>query len=351
MSARKIKGWWWCDFRYAAKRYRKRAPVNTRRSAERHEAALLERLQTRGTLEPEQTLTEVWTRYQADVAPRLAPATRRALANSWRAMKPALGHRRLGEITAGDVERLLAALLAAGSAPSAAALVLRHLHMLLAAAVRWELLDAVPKFPRIRIPQREPRWVDEATAAALVAAARPGADRLLVVLGFRAGLRCGELVGLEQGDVRLGDRVLVVRRQRLQDGTEGAPKGRRERTVALCHEAVEALREAPRHLHAKHVLCDRDGQPLTHHAVAASLARTCRRAGVAVITPHVMRHSFASHLTRAGAPLLAVQRLLGHSDIRETLRYAHLAPEDAHRAVALLDLDPGAHLVPKPCEK
>jgi site-specific recombinase XerD len=63
----------------------------------------------------------------------------------------------------------------------------------------------------------------------------------------------------------------------------------------------------------------------------------CKRASLRQIGWHVLRHSFASHLVMKGATLKAVQELLGHADIRMTMRYAHLSPSARREAVELLD--------------
>ena len=63
----------------------------------------------------------------------------------------------------------------------------------------------------------------------------------------------------------------------------------------------------------------------------------CRRAGLRQIGWHVLRHTFASHLVMKGAPLKAVQELLGHATIEMTMRYAHLSPSVRRDAVKLLD--------------
>lgn len=65
--------------------------------------------------------------------------------------------------------------------------------------------------------------------------------------------------------------------------------------------------------------------------------RACDRAGIGRVGWHVLRHSFASHLVMLGQPLKAVQELLGHKDIRVTMRYAHLCPKVRQQAVAALD--------------
>jgi site-specific recombinase XerD len=84
------------------------------------------------------------------------------------------------------------------------------------------------------------------------------------------------------------------------------------------------------------------------------LWRACKRASLRQIGWHVLRHSFASHLVMKGATLKAVQELLGHADIRMTMRYAHLSASARREAVELLDRGPclgnGQGPVPQPTE-
>jgi site-specific recombinase XerD len=65
-----------------------------------------------------------------------------------------------------------------------------------------------------------------------------------------------------------------------------------------------------------------------------------KHAGMAHLTPHVLRHTFASHLVMKGVDLVTVKELLGHADIAMTMRYAHLAPDHRRLAVAKLDFSP-----------
>ena len=85
------------------------------------------------------------------------------------------------------------------------------------------------------------------------------------------------------------------------------------------------------------MFCDGDGHMLSKGACKWPLRRACRRAGLRRIGWHVLRHSFASHLVMRGAPLKAVQEMLGHSTIEMTMRYSHLSPDVRRDAVRLLD--------------
>ena len=79
------------------------------------------------------------------------------------------------------------------------------------------------------------------------------------------------------------------------------------------------------------------GKPLKYHRLRKTLEKFCKRAGLRTIGWHKLRHTFASQLVGSGVSLKATQELLGHSDIRMTMRYAHLAPSALKEAVQVLD--------------
>ena len=184
-----------------------------------------------------------------------------------------------------------------------------------------------------------PRVLSEAEVDALLAAAtaHPGPDRLrlvaLVELLYATGLRVSELVSLPRAAMRGDPRFLIV-----------AGKGGRERMVPLSEPAVAAVREylagqakarqpTSRWLfpsRAGHVTARRFAQLLKDLAVAAGIDH--RR-----VSPHVLRHAFASHLLAHGADLRAVQQMLGHADISTTQIYTHVL---ADRLQALLRRHP-----------
>ena len=154
-------------------------------------------------------------------------------------------------------------------------------------------------------------------------------DRAMLELLYAAGLRVSELVRLSVNDVNL--EVGYVR-------TRG--KGSKERIVPLGSAACRALKEyleGPRLLHPLRIssptlFVGRRGRGITRQGFWKILKRYARKARIQKrITPHTMRHSFATHLLERGADLRSVQSMLGHVDIATTQIYTHVSREHLKR--------------------
>ena len=148
-------------------------------------------------------------------------------------------------------------------------------------------------------------------------------DRTMLEVLYAAGLRISELVGLTLADVNLGAGFVRVR-----------GKGSKERLVPLGRVAIAALKDflesaRPALLKGREVKTlfpGRAGRPLTRQAFWTALKRYARQAGIPRrVSPHVLRHAFATHLLEGGADLRSVQLLLGHADIGTTQIYTHVS--------------------------
>ena len=157
----------------------------------------------------------------------------------------------------------------------------------------------------------------------------------MILVGLRTGLRFGELIALRWEDVDLVAGRLMVRKS-IVKGREGDPKGRKSREVPLGDDVLQALKKH-RHLRGPRVFCDDDGKVLRTPKSRWELEKACKKAGLRLVGWHTLRHSFASHLVTRGVSIVTVQRLLGHVDIKTTMRYAHLSPDVARDAVWRLD--------------
>jgi integrase len=115
-----------------------------------------------------------------------------------------------------------------------------------------------------------------------------------------------------------------------------SPKSGRLRYVPLTARLATALKEAG-HLRGPLVLYGDDSSPLTEGQVQGSVRRAAHKAGLLNNGPHMLRHTFCSHLAMLGAPTRAIQELAGHQELTTTQRYMHLSPAALETAIPLLD--------------
>ncbi|MGH7663172.1 MAG: site-specific tyrosine recombinase XerD [Gemmatimonadaceae bacterium] len=150
-------------------------------------------------------------------------------------------------------------------------------------------------------------------------------DRALLELAYGAGLRVSEWISLGVRDLLLEDRLVRV-----------LGKGNRERLVPIGRSAIGAvaiyLRELRPRLERGEgrgvLLLNARGNPLTRMGAWKILRKYVERAGIEKrVSPHTLRHSFATHLLEGGADLRAVQEMLGHADISTTQIYTHVDRE------------------------
>ena len=267
--------------------------------------------------------------FLALLAARRAPRTVDAYRRDLQALADWLG-RPPGSATVSDLERYLAELRAQGLAPATiarrAAAVRAFFRHLVLLGTRADNPGAELDLPR-RV-RRLPRTLSPAEAERLVEAAagtspRALRDHALVELLYGGGLRVGEAVALDRGAVDLEARLVRC-----------LGKGGKERLVPIGRRAVEALRRyvarGRPYLDRRHrpeLFLNAQGGPLTRAGVFLILRRLAGAAGLDPerVHPHLLRHSFATHLLEGGADLRSVQEMLGHADLATTELYTHVS--------------------------
>jgi integrase/recombinase XerC len=147
-------------------------------------------------------------------------------------------------------------------------------------------------------------------------------DRALLETLYSTGARVGELVALDVEDVRESEGLV-----RLQG------KGRKERIVPIGEVALDAIRRYRRGLPLQFtrlpqaMFCNQRGGRLTSRSVARIVTKYSSRLAGGAVSPHALRHSFATHLLDEGADLRSIQEMLGHASLSTTQRYTHVATD------------------------
>ncbi len=189
-------------------------------------------------------------------------------------------------------------------------------------------LPPMPRGLKMREPETRLRWLMEEESVKLIEAARSSKASFLaewIIVALDTGMRAGEVCNLRRGDV-LPDRVTVQ---------ASHAKSGRSRTIPLTAAAISAIATQPKR--SVWVFTHEDGSQIKD--VRAALHNACLRAGIEPITPHILRHTCASWLAQRGVPLYLIQRMLGHSTINMTARYAHLSPDHLKECVAALSIN------------
>jgi integrase len=250
---------------------------------------------------------------------------------------PALGDELLDKITDALVQDLKANL--SGKAPKTVNNILTVLGKTLRLAVKWKVISTMPcTIELLRVSNLVPTFYEFAEYRRLVAAARAFDPRALVVvlLGGDAGLRASEMMGLRGEDVDVRRGQLVVERAVWRDVVD-SPKSGRGRIIPMTLALAEALGKMSL-VRGGPVLRRDDGRPLRHRDLKRWLGVAQRQASVRVTEgPHILRHTFCSHLAMRGAPAKAIQELAGHTNLTTTYRYMHLSPSARQGAIGLLN--------------
>lgn len=336
---------WLVDVKVVGKDGRRRrvqrvAPLQNRRAAEKLEHELREELLNADDRKPSAVEVPLFADFAKEFIDTYAtPNNKPSEVESKRMilrvhLVPLFGNLRLDQIGIAEIDAYKAKKLAAKVAHKTINNHLTVLRKMLAVAIAWERLATAPHIKWLKPPPPEFDFLTYDETTRLIEAAE-GEWRTMITVAARTGLRLGELLALSWTDVDLEAGRLFVRRA-VARGIVGTPKNGRSREVALSQQATAALAAHPRR--SLLVFSDSEGRMLTKGATKAPLANALKRAKLRHIGWHALRHTFASHLVMRGAPIKAVQELLGHSTIEMTMRYSHLSPDARRDAVRLLDV-------------
>jgi integrase len=320
-----------------------RSPENSKAGAQAYEALLRQKLargeSVDGSLEKKTYTFEqfAWKWFDEYVIPNnkyLEQRTKRITLNS--SLIPFFGGMLLEQISTHHVEQFKAASLKEGVSRKTVNNRLAILSKLLSTAYDWlELTGKPPKIAWLKCPPPRTDFLsaDECT---LLLSHADGMIREMILTGLRTGMRHGELAGLQWSSIDWENRNITVRHSRCpRTGELRSPKSNRERSIPMDADLYEMLFR--RKKSTGYVFTNDTGQSWPAHQMLHALRDLRYKAGLRPMGWHTLRHTFASHLAMKGAPLHAIQALLGHSTIAVTMRYAHVAPSTLRTAIELLN--------------
>lgn len=204
--------------------------------------------------------------------------------------------------------------------------------MLAAASLKFFFVEILGKdFSKIKIPKKDkslPEVLNKEEVKSLIDGADNLKSRLIISLLYSSGLRVSELVNLKVEDLNFSDNTGWVRKG----------KGGKDRLIGLSSLLCEELKSYMESRGAGNVYVFSREKPLTTRNIQKIIKGTRERAGISKkVTPHTLRHSFATHLLEGGTDIRKIQVLLGHSSLNTTQVYAHVSMDEIKKIKNPLD--------------
>lgn len=326
MALRKRYNMYWVDFMFNSKRYRKKSPDNSYRGAIAYELLLRQKL-ARG--EPLQAPKDIpffkevaleWLNVYVQNNNKPSEYINRSYILKSNLI-PYFGKKRVHEITTYHIETYKTYLINKRNlSPKTVNNYLCILSRCLRSAQEWEMISALPKIKLQKVPPQKFDYLTEDEAKQLLSCAK-GMWHDMILLALQTGLRFGEIIALKWEDINFEQKTLTVNRNIVR-GIEGSPKNNKTRIIPLSLCVLYMLKDRPREY--ERIFFYKKGKVLKHDYCTDRLREICEAAGLRKIGWHSLRHSFASHLAAKQNSIVAIKDLLGHSDLKTTMRYAHV---------------------------
>lgn len=256
---------------------------------------------------------------------------------------PHLGKLEVDKVKAAHITRYTSAMLKTGVSPATVNLRLKCIKKMFNWAredMGYITLEDVPVIKMLPTKHVEAQYLTEVQIQALFEAADGDPYwTAFLSLGINCGLRVGEMRALKWSHIDTRSRSLRIVKATASDfWEEGEPKAKQPRTVRLNDSILGDLRGVLRI--GPYVFgWPPKGELVGYARVRNAMRRFLAEAGINGVTQplHIMRHTFGSHMAMKGCPIPTLMKLMGHASVSVTMRYAHLSPDAALDAVALLE--------------
>lgn len=342
MSIRKIRKTWHIDFSSGGKRYRKRSPVNTMAGAKEYESQLRQKIARGESIEEEKTEAQekfskfAWDWFEIYVKNNNKHSEILSKEMILRVhLIPFFGEFNIEDINSQLVEKYKRNKMKTSICNKTINNQLTVLRKCLNTAIEWEILENVPRIKKLKTPPSKFKYLTEDECETLLSNAN-GDLKDMILLALRTGIRFGEIIAVKWEDVDFDRRIVSINKS-IFKGVLGTTKSNRVRYLPLTVQVYEMLKNRKGRI--GYLFSDKDGNPFKRGKYSKCLQNVSGRSEIGRIGWHVLRHTFASHLVQRGVSLKAVQELLGHSDIKTTMRYAHLNSDSLRSAIDVLEVN------------
>ncbi|MFZ4648911.1 MAG: tyrosine-type recombinase/integrase [Patescibacteria group bacterium] len=351
MSIRKRGDKYWIDFRYQRTRYRYASPMNTKAGAQEYEALV------RGKLAKGESLV-VKAEKRTETIPTFEEFSRKwfdsyvKVNNKYSEvlnkegmlrvhLVPYFGKKRLDQIRTLDIEEYKGKKLQDGQSMKSVNNHLIAFNKCMKTAQDWEVISQIPKAKLLKVPPQTFDFLSIEECSTILNYCE-GMLGEMVLFALYTGVRFGELIAISWDDINFGEGIITIQKS-ITRGQLGSPKSNRIRHIPLHNNITKVL--SARTQRTGFIFSKENNQPLNPVLCLNHLHRACKRAELRKIGWHVLRHTFASHLVQNNVSIVAVKELLGHADIKTTMRYSHLNDTVTRDAINTLDQNNGHNMV------
>jgi len=207
-------------------------------------------------------------------------------------------------------------------------------------AYDWGDIEKKPKFPKLEVPEPDWKWISR-DIQDIVLREIPAIDFPIFLFLTREGTRPMEAAALQYHDIDFeNDRVMI--RRAFSQGEIRSTKTKKQRSIPLDPQVKEAILKLPSPLRADQFVFTKKGRYYTNSMLYKIWRKACEKAGVKDIHVYAgTRHSMASQAANRGVPVQKIGAVLGHTDLKSTLRYAHLDVSSLREVVISPEQKPG----------
>lgn len=340
MSVIKRGDRWWVDIAHNRSRIRRSCPANTKAAALEYESLIRQRI-ARG--EPIDGVKEktypVFSEFadkwlETYVRNNNKPSEVKNKKNYLRSvLVPFFGKLRLNEINTLHIEQFKIQQQDKGLNPKTINLQVGTLAKCLRTAVDWEILDKTPIFKNMKTSPSQFDFLTEEEAERLLKHSTDSVHTAILI-ALNAGLRLGELLALTWECIDFRNKSIIVK-QSISAGILGSTKSNRIRYIPMTSQLYDHL--VAMYPKDGYVLKRPDGTCTKAEWSRLALREACIRASLRFIGWHKLRHTFCTRLAEKGVQPFLIKDLMGHSDIKTTMRYTH--PSQSHLREAIKALD------------